>query len=144
VPAQIEPVGAGLQFASATPIMPPMKLRFLRVVPGVAAPVLLAIAVGCGQPDVVPVEKRTFVDTNRGYQYVVPPGWKYLRGEVRSPGGSLFSVNTLSLIGGDETFIADLPYSMLPQLEAWARYFFSVEALPSCGAPPSVASRRLK
>jgi len=121
---------SGLQFLAAAVIMHLMRMRSSRVQSALVGAILLAVTVGCGQQDNLPPEKRTFVNPDTGYRYVVPPQWEFLRGEVKSPGGSLFSVQTLSLIGGDETFIADLPYSMVPQLEEWARYFFSVEGSP--------------
>lgn len=95
---------------------------------------LLAVALaGCGTP-AAPPEERTFSGPDGAFTLDVPPGWRVLRGEVRSPSGTLLSTKMMSLEGGDETWIEALPGSLLPQLEEWARYFFTVEGAPAVTA----------
>ena len=78
---------------------------------------------GCATPS---VEERTRVNEEGGYRYVVPVGWREVQGEVRSPDNTLVSVQVVSLEHGDDAFIAGLPRTVLPQLEAWSRKLYQV------------------
>jgi len=80
---------------------------------------------GCGS-GTVPVEKRTFRDTEGRFTYVVPPNWVVWMGEARSPKGSLFSVEPVSLEDSAPDFIAGLPSSMVPLVKEQTGRFFSV------------------
>jgi hypothetical protein len=104
---------------------------------------LVACAVplaGCASPS---VEERTRVNEEGGYRYVVPIGWREVQGEVRSPNNTLVSVQVVSLDYGDDAFIAGLPRTVLPQLEAWARKLYQVvdspaEAQSTLGGEPAL------
>lgn len=50
--------------------------------------------------------------------------------EARSAGGSLLTINVYSLVGADPAFVAGLPQSIVPQLEAWTLYYFVVVGSP--------------
>ena len=88
-------------------------------------------AVGCSERPVKTVEQRTYVSRDSGYRYVAPVGWEVLRGEVRSASKSLITIQVASLENADETFVAGLPHSYIPQLEGWTRHYFSVDGEPS-------------
>ena len=98
------------------------KVDLLVVLPICALMALTA----CGEAPIAPLEKRTIEDRERGCHFVVPPRWSYLGEEVRSPGGTIFTIEVLSLVDADPGFLAKLPRSLVPQLEARTRYFFSV------------------
>ncbi len=96
-------------------------------------PVLvLAVAVlaGCGG-GAVPPAQRTVVDESRGYRIVLPDGWVWFGTEARSHGGSLLTIEARSLAGADRQFVAGLPGSIVPQLEAWTLYYYSVVGTPT-------------
>jgi hypothetical protein len=105
--------------------MPAMRTTVCLVLVGVVA------AASCGEPPVKTVEQRTYVSRESGYRYVAPVGWDVLRGEVRSPSKSLISIQVASLENADETFVADLPDSYMPQLEGWTKYYFSADGTPT-------------
>jgi len=110
--------------AFAVPAVPSLlALPVLAALPALAALLVLA---SCGEPAVPSVEKRTVDDQERGCHFVVPPRWSYLGEELRSPGGSVFTIEVLSLVDADPKFLAELPESLVPQLEARTRYFFSI------------------
>ncbi|MBZ5637573.1 MAG: hypothetical protein LAO51_02325 [Acidobacteriia bacterium] len=69
---------------------------------------------------------RTVEEHERGYRFVLPPGWKMFGWEARSPSGSLLTIDVHSLVGADAKFVAGLPQSVVPQLEAWTLYYFNV------------------
>lgn len=69
-------------------------------------------------------------DPERSVRYTVPRGWSFFGDEARSAGGSIFTIETFSLVDARRDFIARLPDSLIPQLEARTRYFFSVVAAP--------------
>jgi len=83
----------------------------------------------CGS-GTVPVEKRTFRDTEGRFSYVVPPNWVVWMGEARSPKGSLFSVEPVSLEDSAPDFINGLPSSMVPLIKEQTGRFFSVVGNP--------------
>jgi hypothetical protein len=87
--------------------------------------------VGCSAPPPEPLGKRAYESPTGGYSVMVPAGWKVLQGEARSPNGTLVTVKVLSLDNAEEEFLAALPGSIVPQLEAWARYFFQVVGEPT-------------
>jgi hypothetical protein len=107
----------------------------MRAMRGTACLVVLgALAtVGCGERPVKTVEQRTYVSRDSGYRYVAPVGWDVLRGELRSPGKSLITIQVASLENADETFLANLPHSYIPQLEGWTKYYFAAEGAPTTG-----------
>jgi hypothetical protein len=86
---------------------------------------------GCGEPAVPPPADRTYESTLAGYRFIAPPHWKVLRDEVRSPLGTLITVKVLSLEQVDETFVKQLPQSLVPHLVQWTKYFFSVVDKPA-------------
>lgn len=91
----------------------------------------LAGLAGCGEEPVKPPGQRTYANPESGYRYIAPPLWKVMRGEVRSPRGTLVTIKVLPLVNADDTWLAGLPGSLLPQLEQWARYFFRVVEKPT-------------
>jgi hypothetical protein len=98
---------------------------------GRAVAILFAAAVvaGCSGSGQTP-EQRTVEDHERGYRFVLPPGWRTFGWEARSSSGSLLTIDVHSLIGADAKFVAGLPQSVVPQLEAWTLYYFSVVDKP--------------
>jgi hypothetical protein len=99
-----------------------------------AARLVLAAAVlaGCsGAPRTA--QERTVEDHERGYRFVLPPGWKMFGYEARSSSGSLLSIDVHSLVGADSKFVAALPQSVVPQLEAWTLYYFNIVGEPVTG-----------
>jgi hypothetical protein len=96
---------------------------------GIALVALLGTlaAVGCGERPVKTVEERSYVSRESGYRYVAPVGWDVLRGEVRSANKTLITIQVASLENADETFLANLPHSYMPQLEGWTSYYFVVD-----------------
>jgi len=105
--------------------MPAMRMTTCLVFLGAIA------AVSCSERPVRTVEQRTYVSRDSGYRYVAPAGWEVLRGEVRSPSKSLISIQVASLENADETFLAKLPDSYIPQLEGWTKYYFAADGPPT-------------
>lgn len=66
-----------------------------------------------------------FEDPARGYRLRVAAGWLVLGDELRSRGRSVLSVQVHALDGAEPAFVAGLPESLVPQLEAWAKYYFA-------------------
>lgn len=91
-----------------------------------AAAALPAVIVGCGEAPVPPLEQRTIEDTERAVRYVLPPHWSRYDDEIRSPNGTIFTIEVLSLVDAEPVFRKALPASIVPQLEARTKYFFSV------------------
>jgi hypothetical protein len=86
-------------------------------------------AAACSQPahERLPVEKRTVEDTERRIKYVADPNWLPLDGNVRCVlDGSYLTFHVFSLIGAKKDFVAALPKSLDPQLEAWAHHDYLV------------------
>jgi hypothetical protein len=92
---------------------------------------LLALAACSAPPPPESLERRAYESPTGGYSVMVPAGWKVLQGEARSPNGTLVTVKVLSLENADQAFVDGLPGSIVPQLEAWARYFFQVVEPPT-------------
>ena len=88
-----------------------------------------ALALGCGGGR-TPGEPKLVEDLERSVRYTVPGGWSYFGDEVRSPGGSIFTLETFSLVDARVDWVERLPDSLIPQLEARTRYYFSVVAKP--------------
>jgi len=86
--------------------------------------VAAAVLVGCGSSD-APDAPPVFEDRARGYRFPVEPGWFVLADEVGSRNRSNLTVQVHSLDGAEPAFVAGLPESLVPQLEAWARYYFA-------------------
>lgn len=78
-------------------------------------------------------------DRERGVRYTVPPLWVSFGDETRSPGGSVFTVETFSLVGAAHGFVERLPDSLIPQLDARTRYYFSAVE-PAEKRPATIAS----
>jgi len=95
---------------------------------GAAGAVLLAagLLVGCAERPVPSVERRTIEDSERAVRYVIPPRWLHYDDEIRSPSGTIFTVEALSLADADPEFLKALPESIVPQIEKRTRYFFSI------------------
>ncbi|MGE5234880.1 MAG: hypothetical protein ACM3O7_00860 [Acidobacteriota bacterium] len=87
-------------------------------------------ATACGSPAVPPVAERTFAHPESGYRFVAPPHWQVMRGEVRSPNATLITIQVLALDDAEESFVKGLPGTIVPQLEAWAKYYFRVVGAP--------------
>jgi hypothetical protein len=101
---------------------------------GVRPALLLVAAVAlasCNAPPPEPLGRRAYESPTGGYSVMVPAGWKVLQGEARSPSGTLVTVKVLSLENAEEEFRNGLPESIVPQLAAWARYFFQVVGEPT-------------
>jgi hypothetical protein len=105
-------------------------MRVMRMTAGLALVGAVA-AVNCGERPLKTVEQRTYLSRDSGYRYVAPVGWEVLRGEVRSPSKSLITIQVASLENADETFLANLPHSYMPQLEGWTQYYFVVDGPPT-------------
>jgi hypothetical protein len=106
-----------------------MPTRSTTLVTGLAVAALALGTSACG-PTAVPPEKRTFVDAQGRFSYVVPLGWAVWMGEARSPRGSLFSVEPVSLEDSAADFVAGLPSSMVPLVKEQTGRFFSVVGNP--------------
>ncbi len=106
--------------------MTPMRRAFLLMA------LTVAPLVGCGG-SAPTAEQRTVTDRARGYSFVLAPGWLIFDNEARSPGGSLLTIQAYSLEGADPEFRAGLPETVVPQLEAWSLYYFSVVGKPTKG-----------
>jgi len=85
----------------------------------------LLAAVACGRR-VPPPEQRIFREQEGRFTYVVPPNWVVWMGEARSPKGSLFSVEIVSLQDSMPEFVAGMPDTMIPLLREQTARFFSV------------------
>jgi hypothetical protein len=101
-----------------------MKVRALAILLAAAA------IAGCAGSGSTP-EQRTVVEHERGYQFVLPPGWRMFGWEARSHAGSVLTIDVHSLNGAEAKFVADLPKSVVPQLEAWTLYYFNVVLEPT-------------
>ncbi len=99
-----------------------------------AALLVLAAAAlaGCSGPPGT-TRQRTVEDHERGYRFVLPPGWRMFGYEARSSSGSLLTIDVHSLVGADSKFVAALPQSVVPQLEAWTIYYFNIVGEPTTG-----------
>jgi hypothetical protein len=106
-------------------MMRAMSKRTIRLVTGLAAGVIVIGSLACA-PTVVPPEKRTFHDAEDRFSYVVPPNWVVWMGEARSPRGSLFSIEPVSLEDSADDFVRGLPGSMVPLVKEQTGRFFSV------------------
>ena len=85
----------------------------------------LLAGVACS-PSVPPPEQRTFRHQDGRFTYVVPPGWIVWMGEARSPKGSLFSVEVVSLQDSMPEFVEGMPDTMIPLVREQTHRFFSV------------------
>ena len=85
----------------------------------------LLACVSCGEQS---VDDRTVRADAEGYSFVIPPVWMYFGDDSRSTHGTVFTVEILSLVDGDPTFLAELPRSIVPQLATRTQYFFDVVA----------------
>jgi hypothetical protein len=97
-----------------------------------ALALLLAAAAiaGCSGSGSTP-EQRTVEERERGYRFVLPLGWQVFGWEARSASGSVLTINVHSLNGADAKFVAGLPQTVIPQLEAWTLYYFNVVGEPT-------------
>lgn len=96
-----------------------------------AALVLAVIALAGCSGSIPSVKERTIEDHERGYRFVLAPGWRMIGYEARSSNGSLLTIGVHSLVGADPEFVAGLPQSIIPQLEAWTLYYFTTEGKPA-------------
>ena len=74
--------------------------------------------------------EQTVTDSARGVRYVVPAGWRFSDGEIRSPRGSLLTLRVYDLVEADKKFVAGLPDTLVPQLLEWAELYYRVEGEP--------------
>jgi len=88
-----------------------------------------ALALACGGGE-GPRAPKLVEDLERSVRYTVPRGWAFFGDEARSPGGSIFTLETFSLVDARRDFVERLPDSLIPQFEARTRYYFSVVAKP--------------
>lgn len=96
-----------------------------------------SLFLGCRSSAPEGAQGKVVEDQERRCRYVIPPGWNAFDGEVRSHSGSLLTIRVYDLEGAAPTFVAELPDSLLPQLEEWARYYYVV------GGPPVRAATSL-
>jgi hypothetical protein len=87
---------------------------------GVAA----VLATGCSQRE--PGTPVAVDNTEYGYHFELPPRWINYGDETRSLSGSVFTVEIVSLTDADPRFLAGLPETIVPQIEARTRYYFAV------------------
>jgi hypothetical protein len=81
---------------------------------------LLAAALlsSCAEPTTRPV---SFADL--AFETIAPPGWSKM-GQEMTNRRSHFSLKIEDLAGAQESFVANLPGSIEPELESWTRHFF--------------------
>ena len=101
-----------------------MRARFAVVV------TIAAALAGCAGPGPT-LKERAVEDRERGYRFLLPPGWKMFGYEARSPSGSLLTIDVHSLVGADSQCVTGLPESVIPQLEAWTLYYFNTVDKPA-------------
>jgi len=90
----------------------------------------VALVVSCGGA-AIPEEKRTIVNEENGYRFVLPLKWSYWGSEIRSQTGSLFTIQIHPLEDSSQEFVAGLPHSAIPQLEIEARAVFGEVGKPT-------------
>lgn len=79
------------------------------------------------RPKELSLEQRTVVDDERRLQYVVHSNWIPMHGTAKCVlDGSVLSIHVYSLIGAKTDFVEDLPDSLDPQLDEWARHDYLV------------------
>ena len=100
-----------------------MSLKTSRVVTAAALSTAL-FAAACDTS--VPPEKRTFVEQEGRFTYVVPPNWVVGLGAARAPKGALFRVESAPLPDAMPEYGAGLPDTILPLLREQTARFFSV------------------
>jgi len=88
------------------------------------------LAAACVAPPQKAETEQTVSDSARGVRYVVPAGWKFSDGEIRSPQGSLLTLRVYDLVEADKKFVAGLPDTLVPQLLEWAELYYRVEGEP--------------
>ena len=98
---------------------------------GLVALLLAAALVACSLGPESAEGERWVVIPGIGCTFQRPALWTHFLEEVRSPAGSVLSVQTESLVEGDPRFLAGLPDTLIPQLEEWARYFYQVVEAPT-------------
>jgi len=89
-----------------------------------------ALAVACGGGGGGSRAPKLVEDLERSVRYTVPAGWSFFGDEARSLGGSIFTLETFSLVDARRDFVERLPDSLIPQLQARTRYYFSIVAEP--------------
>jgi len=97
---------------------------------GALAASALVLAVACVAPPRKAETEQAVSDSARGVRYVVPAGWKFSDGEIRSPQGSLLTLRVYDLVEADKKFVAGLPDTLVPQLLEWAQLYYRVEGQP--------------
>jgi hypothetical protein len=102
-----------------------MSKRMSGLVAGLVFSLALVGGTSC-QRSVPSPEERTFRDAEGRFSYIVPPNWVVWMGEARSPKGSLFSVEPVSLEDSADDFVRGLPGSMVPLVKEQTGRFFSV------------------
>jgi hypothetical protein len=105
-----------------------MTHRSTRLRIAIAACLLLSGGCGSGRD---PATERLVEDKGRGCSYVLPPRWIAFDSELRSPKGSLLEIRLYDLVDAEARFVANLPDSLIPKLEEWARIYFIVDGTPS-------------
>jgi len=101
-----------------------MPLTLSRAVTVATSTAALLGMLACGGE--VPPDKRTFRDSQGRFSYVVPLNWVVWMGEARSPKGSLFSVEAVSLEDSMPAFVEGLPETMVVLTKEQTQRFFSV------------------
>ena len=96
----------------------------------VLAAVSFFLAAACVAPPRKAETEQTVTDSARGVRYVVPAGWRFSDGEIRSPRGSLLTLRVYDLVEADKKFVAGLPDTLIPQLLEWAQLYYRVEGEP--------------
>jgi hypothetical protein len=92
-----------------------------------AAFALAFLLAGCAAPG---GSTRIVEDRERKFRFQIPEGWLYFGDEIRSPSKSLLTIQIHSLEGAERKFVSGLPESLLPQLEGWTRYYYTIAGEP--------------
>lgn len=97
---------------------------------GAIAASALVLTAACVAPPQKAETEQAVSDSARGVRYVVPAGWRFSDGEIRSPQGSLLTLRVYDLVEADKKFVAGLPDTLVPQLLEWAQLYYRVEGQP--------------
>lgn len=94
---------------------------------GLATLVAASVACSAPRPERLTLEQRTVVDEERRIRYIVHENWLPMDATMKCIlDGSFLSIHVYSLIGAQKQFVAGLPDSLDPQIDAWARHDYLV------------------
>jgi len=102
----------------------------------------IAAAVLCACSGSAPRISQTY-ESELGFSFRLPPGWKMYGEEAKSKGGTLLSWQVKSLEGAQASWLAELPRSVVPELQRWTQHYFGayrdeVEHTGTVGGEPAL------